>query len=71
MGKVYGEAEAADFLGYSPRTMQGLRYHGRGPKYCKVGSGRGGKVVYREEDLLDFLESRLRTSTSDPGPVEE
>ena len=59
------EAEAARFLGFSVRHMQGLRYKGGGPKFCRL-SARC--VKYRRVDCRLWSEAHLRTSTSDPGP---
>lgn len=46
-------AEAADFLGVSPRTIEKWRLEGRGPKYCKLGR----RVTYRLPDLDAYLEA--------------
>ena len=58
------EAEAARFLGFSIRTVQGLRYKGGGPKYCRISSRC---IRYRRSDLCEWAEQRMRTSTSDLG----
>jgi hypothetical protein len=50
--KVLNVKEAAGYLGISPRTLNDWRYKTRkglpnkGPKYIKMGAGRGGRVVY-------------------------
>ena len=59
-----GQNEAARFIGLSTRRMQGLRREGTGPKFVRI-SGRC--VRYRRFDLAQWAESRLRTSTKDPG----
>ncbi len=59
------EKAAAAFCDLSERTIQGYRYRGGGPKYCRL-SARC--VKYRRLDLRLWVEERLRTSTSDPGP---
>lgn len=56
------ERQAAKFLGFSPRFLQMRRLQGSGPKYIKV-SARA--VRYRRRDLIEWIESRTRTSTSD------
>ena len=58
------QEEAALILGVSPRAMENFRYRGRGPSYVKI-SARC--IRYRRSDLRDFIEERVRTSTSDPG----
>ena len=54
---------AADFLGVSPRTLEGLRVRGGGPPFAKV----GGRVVYRKARLEQWLLAQERVSTSDNG----
>ena len=54
---------AADFLGVSPRTLEGMRVRGGGPRYAKV----GGAVRYRLASLEEYLQRQERSSTSDPG----
>jgi predicted DNA-binding transcriptional regulator AlpA len=54
---------AADFLGVSPRTLEGMRVRGGGPRFVKI----GGAVRYRLASLEDYLQRQERTSTSDPG----
>jgi len=56
-------AEAAAFLRRSKRTLETWRVSGGGPVYVKA----GGRALYRECDLLAFVEANLRTSTSDDG----
>jgi predicted DNA-binding transcriptional regulator AlpA len=53
--------EAAKILGLSASTLAKLRLGGTGPVYCKLGR----RVVYRSEDLAEWLESRLARDTSD------
>ena len=60
------EEGAAAFLDLSVRTMQGYRYRGGGPKFVRVSSRC---VKYRRMDCRNWSEARLRTSTSDLGPV--
>jgi hypothetical protein len=52
--------QAAEFLGVSPRTLEGLRIRGGGPAYFKVGA----RVVYGKDELREFITARQRTSTS-------
>jgi hypothetical protein len=54
---------AADFLGISPRTLEGLRVRGGGPPYAKI----VGSVRYRIASLEEYLRQQERASTSDPG----
>lgn len=47
-------------LKMSPRTLQGWRQAGRGPRYLKL----GGRVVYRLIDIEAWEQERGRTGTS-------
>jgi predicted site-specific integrase-resolvase len=60
-----GPDEAARRLGVESSTLANWRWSGRGPKYVKL----GGRVRYRAADLAEYLDSRTRRSTSDPGPA--
>lgn len=55
--------QAAGYLQLKPNTLERWRSDGGGPVFVKV----GGRVFYRREDLDDFIESRRRKSTADPG----
>lgn len=52
---------AAQYVGLSSRTLEGLRLNGKGPVFAKLGS----RVVYRRGDLDKWVEASLVTSTSD------
>ncbi|RUU99674.1 DNA-binding protein, partial [Mesorhizobium sp. M7A.T.Ca.TU.009.01.3.1] len=55
----------ANALGISAKTLANWRVSGFGPKYVKLGS----RVVYSTAELVIFVESRTRTSTSIPLEV--
>lgn len=57
--------EAARFVGLSIRTLEKHRIYGTGPRYSKL----GGRVVYRVEDLQEWVDAAVKASTSDPGRV--
>lgn len=52
---------AARILGLSASTLAKMRLTGRGPYYCKLGR----RVLYRPNDLAEWLEGHVRQSTSD------
>lgn len=65
--------QAAQFTQFSVRTLEGYRVHGGGPVFVRTDDdhddGRGkkrkkGGVRYFLSDLLAWLRSRRRTSTS-------
>ena len=44
-------------------TLRKWRWEGKGPIFFKL----GGKVLYRESDILAFVKNNMRCSTSDIG----
>jgi DNA-binding transcriptional MerR regulator len=61
---VLSSIETANRLGIRPQTLRLWRLLGIGPRFVRYGRLRG-RVVYRPEDIEEFLESRTFTSTSD------
>ena len=59
--KLLDTPGAAEYIGVQPCTMEAWRSRGGGPKYVKVGR----LVKYREADLAAFIESRVRSNTSE------
>ena len=58
------ETEAAEFLGLVDRTLQKMRQRGGGPRFVRLSSRC---VRYRRDDLRQWADARVRTSTSDTG----
>ena len=58
------ESESADFLDLTPRSMQGMRQRGGGPRFIRI-SARC--IRYRRIDLKAWADARMRSSTSDSG----
>ena len=58
------EKEVARLLGFSPRTLQKWRVTGAGPRHLKI-SARCCR--YRMRDVEEWMEQRVRRSTSDDG----
>lgn len=58
------EKAAARELGVIDRTMQNYRQRGGGPKFIRLSSRC---IRYRRIDLREWVEARLRHSTSDTG----
>ena len=56
--------EAAALVGLSPRTLERYRVTGEGPRFLKLGR----RVVYPRLELDSWLSTKVRRSTSDPGP---
>lgn len=55
------QAEAADLLRISPRTLERHRVAGSGPRFVKAGR----RVLYRHEDLMAWATSNTFSSTSE------
>jgi hypothetical protein len=63
MEMVLDTRRAAARVGLAPQTLNKLRCIGGGPPYYK----HDRRVVYSAQHLDEWLQSRLRTSTSDSG----
>ena len=48
------EKEAAEYLAVKVTTLQQWRFHGKGPKFYKLGGS--GAVRYKWEDLQEFAQ---------------
>ncbi len=59
--QLLNETQAADILCYSVRVLQNWRHRGGGPRFVKV-SARS--VRYRHSDLIQWIESRTVSNTS-------
>ena len=68
-GRNLTEQQASDERGMSVHWYRRKRWEGGGPVYIKTSNGKGGKVLYPEEELDKYFNSRLRKSTSDRGPA--
>ena len=60
---VFDTAATAPLVGVKPGTLEVWRCKGIGPRFIKSGS----RVVYRLRDINEYLDSRTRNSTADPG----
>lgn len=61
---LLNETEAGKILGIKTSTLQNWRWRGDGPRFVRLGQGKGA-IRYRESDLLEFIEAGLRESTSE------
>lgn len=55
------QAEAADFLRVSERSLERWRVAGTGPAFCKAGR----RVLYPKQNLDDWIASHIVRSTSE------
>ncbi len=58
-------AEAAQLLKLSNRTLERMRVTGDGPPFMKAGSGKRSRVLYKQSDIIGWLESNIYQSTSE------
>lgn len=42
------------------KTLSNWRVAGKGPAFVKIGLGRNGKVLYREEDIAKWENTNLK-----------
>ena len=60
--RVLRTPQAADYCGFSPRTLEKLRLTGDGPPFVRLGARAIGYLV---DDVDAWLTSRRCTSTSE------
>ncbi len=60
--RVLRTQQAAEYVGLSASTLEKFRLNGSGPPYQKAGPKI---VVYRPEDLDEWLNAQRRRSTSE------
>lgn len=60
------QAETAELLRLSERTLERWRVSGDGPVFCKLGKKR---VLYRRDDLEKWIASHLCHSTSEASSI--
>ena len=54
-------------LGIAPTTLRIWRIRGLGPQFTKIGPAKQSPVIYYEEDVRAWLETRKFASTSAYG----
>jgi hypothetical protein len=65
--QLFTTEELANKIKISEKTLTVLRTRGGGPRFFKVTKGKGARVLYDWKDVLVYLESHKRISTSDTG----
>lgn len=58
-------SEAAGLMRISRRTLERMRVDGTGPRYIKAGPGKRSRVLYRQSELLAWLDRQSYGSTSE------
>ena len=65
--QLFTTKELASKLKVSERSLQRMRIQGGGPKFFKVNKNKCANVLYDWKDVVVYLESMKRISTSDTG----
>jgi predicted DNA-binding transcriptional regulator AlpA len=60
-------SELCEITGFSLSYLSKLRMRGEGPPFAKMGTAKQAQVRYRQSDIDAWIESRMRSSTSDNG----
>lgn len=58
MTKFLTRREAADMMRVVPATLCNMAARGEGPPFLKTSRTNGGRTLYREADILAYLERR-------------
>lgn len=66
--RLWTKKDTANVLHVEIKTLENWRVKGLGPPFVRLGGPRG-RVFYRETDLRNYIESAVRNSTSDQGPL--
>lgn len=66
MSKYLTPKQAANELQLSDLTLRKWRWEGKGPQFIKAGR----KVIYRLQDIEEWVTNQIRRSTSDTGEAE-
>jgi predicted DNA-binding transcriptional regulator AlpA len=61
MNFLIDQKQAARILGLSVRTLERHRIAGTGPRFARLGR----LIRYRQNDLIEWVDSKLRNSTSE------
>jgi predicted DNA-binding transcriptional regulator AlpA len=61
MDFLIDQKQAARILGLSVRTLERHRIAGTGPRFARLGR----LIRYRQNDLIEWVDSKLRNSTSE------
>jgi hypothetical protein len=59
--QLLNQTQAAEVLAVNPRTLEGWRFKGGGPRFVRVGR----RVRYRMRDLRAWIEERTFESTTE------
>lgn len=65
--EMWTSARAGAYLDLSVSEMAKKRMRGDGPPFIKLGPTKQASVRYRRSDVEEWLNQRMRRSTSDQG----
>lgn len=67
---LYTTEEAARVLGLNPKTLANWRARKKGPRFVRVSQSKQSMVLYRYDDLCEWVDSRPRVETTELGDAE-
>jgi len=62
--------QTAEHIGVKPQTLRLWRHQGKGPQYIRLGDTSKARVGYSESDILDWLNARRFSSTSEESTIQ-
>ena len=63
--------QTAELIGIKPQTLRSWRLYGKGPRYVRLGDSSKARVGYFESDILDWLNARRFSSTSEESVIQD
>lgn len=57
--RLLSNEEAANILSISPRTLANWRTQGWGPRYSRLTDSPKSPVIYRNQDIQEWINSRF------------
>ena len=63
MQPLYSPEQVCTLLHVAEATLRKWRWEGKGPQFVKIGR----KVAYQPDDIDNYIQTQIRTSTSDTG----
>jgi hypothetical protein len=65
MEAYFTTVSLAAFLHFKPQTLRKWRLSGEGPHYIRLGHTNRGRVLYRREDVEQWLQTRTFRHTAE------
>ena len=69
--QLLSSAQTAQLIGVKAQTLRLWRLQGKGPRYIRLGDSPKARVGYSDSDILDWLNARRFSSTSEESVIHE